>query len=84
MVVLIFEPFLFTFPVIQSCTLCNYSKVQVGLVEWIQHPLLILKVQGSNPGHSFSKNTTSLPQSLISELSERGGVKQKNPHELNL
>ena len=33
-----------------------------GVVEWIERPLLMLKVRGSNPGHSISKNTTSLPE----------------------
>ena len=33
-----------------------------GVVEWIEHPLLMLEVRGSNPGHSISKNTTSLPE----------------------
>ena len=52
-------------------------------MEWIEHPLLMLVVRGSNHGHSISKNTTSLPQSprgsprsrahpRISELSVRG------------
>ena len=31
-------------------------------MEWIEHPLLMLEVRGSNPGHSISKNTTSLPE----------------------
>ena len=54
-----------------------------GVVECIERPLLMLEVRGSNPGHSISKNTTSLPRSprgsprsrahpRISELSVRG------------
>merc|ERR1711884_987841 len=31
-----------------------------GVAEWIERPLLMLEVWGSNPGHSASKNTTSL------------------------
>ena len=57
--------------------------VHVGLAEWIEHPLLMLEVRGSNPAPS--ENTTSLPRSprssprsrvhrQISELSEGGGV----------
>ena len=34
-----------------------------GVAEWIERPLLMLEVWGSNPGHSASKNTTSLPRS---------------------
>ena len=30
--------------------------VHVGLVEWIEHPLLMLEVQGSNPAPA--ENTT--------------------------
>ena len=52
-------------------------------MEWIRRPLLMLEVQGSSPGHSISKNTSSLPRSprgslrsrahpWISELSVRG------------
>ena len=41
-------------------------------MEWIERPLLMLEVRGSNPGHSASKNTTSLPQTL--EVSIRGWV----------
>ena len=37
-------------------------KARWGVVEWIEHPLLMLEVRGSNPGHSISKNTTSLPE----------------------
>ena len=59
-----------------------------GVVEWIERPLIMLKVRGSNPGHSISKNTISLHRSprsslrsrahpRISELSERGRVKPK-------
>ena len=33
-----------------------------GIVEWLEHPLLMLEVWSSNPGHSISKNTTSLPE----------------------
>ena len=33
-----------------------------GVVEWIEHPLLMLKVRGLNPSYSISKNTTSLPE----------------------
>ena len=33
-----------------------------GVTEWIERPLLMLEVRGSNPGHSASKNTTSLPR----------------------
>ena len=50
------------------------------MVEWIERPLLILKVRSSNPGHFISKNITSLPslrsraQPWISELSEWGGA----------
>ena len=32
-----------------------------GVAEWIERPLLMLEVWGSNLGHSASKNTTSLP-----------------------
>ena len=35
-----------------------------GVVEWIEH-LRMLKVRGSNPGHSISKNTTSLPETKV-------------------
>ena len=38
------------------------SIARWGMVEWIEHPLLMLEVRGSNPGHSISKNTTSLPE----------------------
>ena len=31
-------------------------------MEWREHPRLMLEVRGLNPGHSASKNTTSLPQ----------------------
>ena len=31
-------------------------------MEWIEHPLLMLKVRGLNPSYSISKNTTSLPE----------------------
>ena len=59
-----------------------------GVAEWIQRPLVMFEVRGSNLGHPISKNTTSLPQSpkgsprsrahpRNSELSERGGVKPK-------
>ena len=33
-----------------------------GVVEWIERPLLMLEVRGSNPGQSISKNTASLPE----------------------
>ena len=36
-----------------------------AMAEWIERPLLMLEVRGSNPGHSASKNTTSLPQNPI-------------------
>ena len=58
-------------------------------MEWIERPLVMLEVRVSSPGHSISKNTTSLSQSprgslrsrahpQNSELSRRGGVKQIN------
>ena len=60
-----------------------------GVVVWIEHPLLMLEVRGLNPGHSISKNTTSLLRSprdspssrgrahpRISELSEMDGAKK--------
>ena len=28
-----------------------------GVVDWIEHPLLMLKIRGSNPGHSIEKKT---------------------------
>ena len=31
-----------------------------GVAEWIERPLLMLEVRGSNPSHYASKNTTSL------------------------
>ena len=37
-------------------------KARWGVAEWIERPLLMLEVRGSNPGHSASKNTTSLPR----------------------
>ena len=56
-------------------------------MEWIEHPLLMLEVRGLNPGHSASKNTTSLPRnprgtirgraSQILELGNEARVKQK-------
>ena len=33
-----------------------------GVAEWIERPLLMLEVRGSNPGHYTSKNTTSYPE----------------------
>ena len=62
----------------------TYYLVHVGLAEWIEHPLLMLEVRGSNPGPS--ENTTSLPWSpsrcsprswahcQISNLREGGGA----------
>ena len=44
-----------------GCVLSCMARWSV--VEWIERPLLMLEVQGSNPGHSISKNTTSLPRS---------------------
>ena len=38
---------------------CTSRVVHVGLAEWIQHPLMVLEVRGSNP--TSSENTTSLP-----------------------
>ena len=32
------------------------------MVEWIEHPPLMLEVRGLNPGHTISKNNTSLPE----------------------
>ena len=58
-------------------------------MEWIERPLLMLEVRGSNPGHSATKNTTSLPrnprvvpirgrvQLRILELGDEAGEKQK-------
>ena len=46
------------------CTKCKYLYINLakwGVVEWIEHPLLMLEVRGSNPGNSISKNNTSLP-----------------------
>ena len=42
-----------------------------GVAEWIERPLLILEVRGSNL-HSASKNTTSLPRSLKVRASTKG------------
>ena len=42
-----------------------------GEVEWIEHPHLMLKVRGSNPGHRNSKNTTSLPDTKCRVLAYR-------------
>ena len=64
-----------------------FKVVHFGLAEWIQHPLLVLEVRGSNP--TPSENTTSLPPKLprgspksrahrrISELNEGGGETPK-------
>ena len=41
---------------------CTTFGARWGVVEWIERPLLMLEVRGSNPGHSISKNTTSLPE----------------------
>ena len=38
------------------------KQARWGVVEWIKHPLLMLEVPVSKPGHSISKNTTSLPE----------------------
>ena len=54
-----------------------------GVAEWIERPLLMLEVQGSNPGHSASKkypfftpkpngSPRSQAHPQISELSVRG------------
>ena len=40
----------------------TYLIARWGVAEWIEHPLLMLKVWGSNPDHSASQNTTSLPR----------------------
>ena len=40
------------------------NRARWGLAEWIERPLLMLEVRGSNSGHSASKITTSLPRSL--------------------
>ena len=40
-----------------------HSSVQVGLAERIEHPNLMLEVQGSN--YALSENTTSLPRSQV-------------------
>ena len=40
-----------------GCVLSCMARWSV--VEWIERPLLMLEVQGSNLGHSISKNTTS-------------------------
>ena len=59
-----------------------------GLAEWIERPLLMLKVRGSNPGHSASKNPLLYPETLevpirgrvqlrILELGDEAGEKQK-------
>ena len=64
------------------------SLARWGVAEWIKRPLLMLEVWGSNPGHSASKNTTSLPRTLevpirgrvqlrILELGDEAGEKQK-------
>ena len=37
--------------------------VQVSLAEWREHPLLMLRVRGSNPAPS--ENTTCLPRSQV-------------------
>ena len=62
------------------------------MVEWIQHPLLMLEVQGSNPAPS--KKTTSLLRRLPEktgaltdvgiEWSEGGGVKNTKKHNLKI
>ena len=63
-----------------------------GVAEWIERPLLMLEVRGSNPGHSASKNTTSLPQNpsvpirgrvqlLILELGDEAREKAKKAME---
>ena len=59
-----------------------------GVVEWIERPLLMLEVRGSNPGHSISKNTTSLPKTKwlfgarcvasFPEMEVTPGLDQKN------
>ena len=33
-----------------------------GVVEWKEHPLMMLEVRGSDTSHSISKNTTFLPE----------------------
>ena len=42
----------------------NTLLARWGVAKWIERPLLMLEIRGSNPGHSASKNTTSLPRSL--------------------
>ena len=42
-----------------------------GVAEWIERPLLMLEDRGSNPGHSASENTTSLPRSLTAPRGAR-------------
>ena len=65
-----------------------------GVAEWIERPLLMLEVRGSNPGNSASK-TTSLPPKpngsprsrahpWTSELRVRGGVKQKKKKNISV
>ena len=38
--------------------LCNADVVRVGLAEWVEHPLMMLKVRGLNT--FLSENKTSL------------------------
>ena len=38
---------------------CTTFGARWGVVEWIERPLLMLEVRGSNPVHSASKNTTN-------------------------
>ena len=67
---------------VSRSTMCVHVELAE---EWVEPPLLILEVRGSNTAPSES--TTSLPRRCsqrsrvhrrISELSEGGGVKQKN------
>ena len=59
-----------------------------GVVEWIEHPLLMLEVWGSNPGHSALKIPLLYPEILevpirgrvqlrILELGNEAGEKQQ-------
>ena len=63
---------LFNILCLQKTFFGSNSEARWGVAEWIERPLLMLEVRGSNPGPSASKNTTSLPRSLKAQAKEPG------------
>ena len=43
---------------------CTTFGARWGVVEWIERPLLMLEVRGSNSGHSASKIPLLYPEAL--------------------